>query len=108
MVKKINGGFQKGAEHFATKGVADAKAKVLEMVKAGSTLQASMVAVGKKPDTARIWMMRDPAFARSLEEAKEDGQKQSFDALGLKKESIPFADFSTMFFNQTVFPHQQD
>ena len=102
------GGFQKGGEHFAAKGVATAKAKVIEMVRAGNTLQASMVAVGKKPDTARIWMMRDPHFASDLEVAKEDGQKKSFDAMGLKKESIPFADFSKMFFDQTVFPHQQD
>ena len=108
MAKAIKGGFQKGAEHFGVKEVTQAKAKVLELVRAGNTLQSAMVALGKKPDTARIWMMRDPAFARSLEEAKEEGSKQSFDALGLKKESIPFADFSKMFFDQTVFPHQQD
>ena len=108
MAKAIRGGFQKGAEHFGVKEVTQAKAKVLELVRAGNTLQSAMVASGKKPDTARIWMMRDPAFARSLEEAKEEGSKQTFDALGLKKESIPFADFSKMFFDQTVFPHQQD
>jgi hypothetical protein len=67
-----------------------------------------MIAIGKKPDTIRQWMVRDPLFAAALEEAKEEGSKQSFDALGVEKESIPFAEFSKMFFDQTVFPHHQN
>ena len=102
------GGFQKGGEHFATNGVAAAKEQVLESVRAGMTLQAAMVKSGKKPDTARIWMMRDPAFARSLEEARDDAEKKSFTSLGVEKESIPFKDFSKLFLDQTVFPHHQD
>ena len=100
--------FKPGQEHFKVKGLADSKAKVLELVTSGTTVQAAMAAIGKKPDTARIWLMRDPIFASDLAKAKEDGGKQSFDALGLKKESIPFADFSKMFLDQTVFPHHQD
>ena len=102
------GGFQKGGEHFAAKGVAAAKEQVLESVRAGMSLQAAMVKAGKKPDTARIWMMRDPAFARSLEEARDDAEKKSFTSLGVEKESIPFKDFSKLFLDQTVFPHHQD
>ncbi len=102
------GGFQKGGEHFAAKGVAVAKEQVLESVRAGMSLQAAMVKAGKKPDTARIWMMRDPAFARSLEEARDDAEKKSFTSLGVEKESIPFKDFSKLFLDQTVFPHHQD
>lgn len=102
------GGFQKGGEHFAAKGVAVAKEQVLESIRAGMSLQAAMVKAGKKPDTARIWMMRDPAFARSLEEARDDAEKKSFKNLGVEKESIPFKDFSKLFLDQTVFPHHQD
>jgi hypothetical protein len=102
------GGFQKGGEHFAAKGVAAAKEEVLESIRAGMTLQSAMVKAGKKPDTARIWMMRDPAFARSLEEARDDAEKKSFTSLGVEKESIPFKDFSKLFLDQTVFPHHQD
>lgn len=102
------GGFQKGGEHFAAKGVAAAKEQVLESIRAGMSLQAAMVKAGKKPDTARIWMMRDPAFARSLEEARDDAEKKSFKNLGVEKESIPFKDFSKLFLDQTVFPHHQD
>ena len=101
-------GFKSGDEHHLSKGVAKAKADVLDKVRVGVSPQAAMIAIGKKPDTIRQWMVRDPLFAAALEEAKEEGSKQSFDALGVQKESIPFADFSKMFFDQTVFPHHQN
>jgi hypothetical protein len=101
-------GFKSGGEHHLAKGVAQAKKDVLDKVRVGVSPQAAMIALGKKPDTIRQWMVRDPLFAAALEEAKEEGSKQSFDALGVQKESIPFAEFSKMFFDQTVFPHHQN
>ena len=108
MATPAHKGFKKGEDHHLAKGVAQAKADVLDRVRQGVSIQAAMVAAGKKPDTVRQWMNRDPEFARFLEEAKEEGSKQSFTAMGVEKESIPFADFSKMFFDQTVFPHHQD
>ena len=108
MATPAHKGFKKGGEHHLAKEVTQAKADVLARVKEGVPVQAAMVAAGKKPDTVRQWMNRDPEFARALEEAKEQGSKQSFTAMGVEKESIPFADFSKMFFDQTVFPHHQD
>ena len=101
-------GFKSGDEHHLSKGVAKAKQDVLDKVRVGVSPQAAMIAIGKKPDTIRQWMVRDPLFAAALEEAKEEGNKQSFDALGIQKESVPFAEFSKMFFDQTVFPHHQN
>ena len=101
-------GFKKGAEHHLNKALAETKALVLERVRAGVGIPAAMVAAGKKPDTIRQWINRDPAFARSLEEAKEEGSKQSFDAMGIQKEEIEFSDFSQLFLDQMVFPHHQD
>jgi len=101
-------GFKSGDDHHLAKGVAQAKEQVLEKVRVGVSPQAAMIAIGRKPDTIRQWMVRDPLFAAALEEAKEEGSKQSFDALGVQKESIPFAEFSKMFFDQTVFPHHQN
>jgi hypothetical protein len=75
-------GFKKGGEHHLAKEVTQAKADVLARVKEGVPVQAAMVAAGKKPDTVRQWMNRDPEFARALEEAKEQGSKQSFDRHG--------------------------
>ena len=101
-------GFKSGGEHHLVKGVAQAKEQVLEKVRVGVSPQAAMIAIGKKPDTIRQWMVRDPLFAAALEEAKEEGTKQSFDALGVQKESVPFAEFSKIFFDQSVFPHHQN
>ena len=101
-------GFKSGDDHHLAKGVAQAKKDVIEKVRVGVSPQAAMIAIGRKPDTIRQWMVRDPIFAAALEEAKEEGSKKSFDALGVQKESIPFAEFSKMFFDQTVFPHHQN
>ena len=101
-------GFQKGNEHHLVKGLAAAKEQVLNAIKSGVTIPAAMALVNKKPDTIRQWMNRDPIFAADLEAAKEEGQKQSFDAMGVEKESMPFKDFSKAFLDQTVFPHHQD
>jgi hypothetical protein len=101
-------GFKKGAEHHLNKALAENKALVLERVRSGVSIPAAMVAAGKKPDTIRQWMNRDPAFARDLEEAKEEGSKSSFDAMGIQKEEIEFSDFSQLFLDQMVFPHHQD
>ena len=101
-------GFQKGAEHHLAKGLAAAKEKVLDAIRQGVNIPAAMSLADKKPDTIRQWINRDPDFARRLEEAKEEGQKQSFDAMGVEKESMPFKDFSKAFLDQTVFPHHQD
>jgi hypothetical protein len=83
-------GFQKGNEHHLVKGLAAAKEQVLNAIRSGVTIPAAMALVNKKPDTIRQWMNRDPIFAADLEAAKEEGQKQSFDAMGVEKESMPF------------------
>ena len=102
------GSFPKGAGHHMVKGVTQAKEEVLASVAAGMSVKAAMVKAGKKPDTARIWMMRDPIWAGKLEEAKESATKDSFDLAGVQKESIAFSDFSEMFLQQKVFPHHQN
>jgi hypothetical protein len=101
-------GFKKGAEHHLNKALAETKALVLERVRSGVSIPAAMVAAGKKPDTIRQWINRDAVFARALEEAKEEGSKQSFDAMGIEKQEIEFSDFSQLFLDQMVFPHHQD
>jgi hypothetical protein len=101
-------GFGKGTDHHLVKGLAQAKAEVLERVRSGVSIPAAMVAAGKKPDTIRQWMNRDAVFAQALEEAKEEGSKSSFDAMGIQKEEIEFSDFSQLFLDQMVFPHHQD
>jgi len=100
--------FQKGEAHHRVKALAEAKAKVLELVEQGATPHQAMVAAGKKPDTVRQWMLRDSEFAKALAEAKERGESTSLETLGVSKQEIPFAQFSKLFLQQEVFPHHQD
>ncbi len=45
---------------------------------------------GKKPDTVRIWCLRDKKFAADLAEAKETAKDASLASLGIPKEEIEF------------------
>ena len=101
-------GFGKGEEHFKVKALAEAKAKVIALVESGATTHQAMVAVGKKPDTVRQWLVRDSEFAKALAEAKERGEATSLQSIGKDKSELSFSEFSKIFLNQQVFPHHQD
>ena len=88
--------------------MADAKAKVLALVAEGHSPHKAMELCGKKPDTVRIWMLRDKKFASDLVEAKEDAKNKSVKALGIAKDEIAFPQFSEIFLDQRVFPHHLD
>jgi len=88
--------------------MADAKAKVLALVAEGHSPHKAMELCGKKPDTVRIWMLRDKKFAADLAEAKEDAKNKSVKALGIAKDEIAFPQFSEIFLDQRVFPHHLD
>jgi len=100
--------FKAGDEHFKVKALAEAKAKVISLVEAGATTHQAMVAVNKKPDTIRQWLLRDSDFAEALAEAKERGESTSLASIGKDKQDLSFSEFSKIFLNQTVFPHHQD
>lgn len=100
--------FKPGEEHHKVKALAEAKAKVLNLVSNGATPHQAMVAVNKKPDTIRQWMLRDAKFAKDLGEAKEKGEAASLAGLGKDKSELSFAEFSKIFLGQQVFPHHQD
>ena len=100
--------FQKGVNNPRTEAMADAKAKVLALVAEGHSPHKAMELCGKKPDTVRIWMLRDKKFAADLAEAKEDAKNKSVKALGIAKDEISFPQFSEIFLDQKVFPHHLD
>jgi len=100
--------FQKGVNNPRTEAMVDAKAKVLALVAEGHSPHKAMELCGKKPDTVRIWMLRDKKFAADLAEAKEDAKNKSVKALGIAKDEISFPQFSEIFLDQKVFPHHQD
>ena len=100
--------FEKGAENPNRAKANLDKQKVLDLVSEGMPLATAMAKVGKKADTARIWILRDPDFARRLEQAKEDSKSNSLKALGIPKDEISFAQFSELYLGSKVFPHHQD
>lgn len=91
-----------------TEKMAAAKAKLIALVAEGMPAQRAMVQIGYKEDTLRIWLSRDKAFARSLEEAKTDAKNKSTKALGVAKDEISFPQFSEVFLDSKVFPHHMD
>jgi len=100
--------FTKGASNPRTHAMAGAKAKVIALVAEGHSVNRAMEMAGKKPDTVRIWCLRDKKFASELTEAKAAAKDASLAALGIPKEEIDFPKFSDIFLNQRVFPHHMD
>ena len=97
--------FQKGSNNPKKLAGAEAKKKVLALVAEGMSPKRAMEEVGNKPDTIRIWMMRDATFAAELEQAISDAKSNSIKALGIAREDITFPQFSEMFLDQRAFPH---
>ena len=100
--------FSKGAGHPRTEAMHLAKAKVLALVAEGHSVHKAMESCGKKPDTVRIWCLRDKKFAADLAEAKETAKEASLKAIGVAKDDVTFPQFSEIFLGQKVFPHHQD
>lgn len=86
----------------------EAKAKVIALVSEGMPIHKAMQHLNRKPDTVRIWTMRDKQFAAALIAAKENAREHSLKALGVAREDITFPQFSSMFLDQQVFPHHQN
>ena len=97
--------FQSGAQHPLIKDTVEAKTKVLSHVREGISVKQAMGLVGRQEGTLRQWLSRDAKFASALEDAKEEGATRD---LSGDKFSFEFADFSKIFLNSGVFPHQQN
>jgi len=100
--------FDKGGSNPKTLAMAAAKAKVLALVSEGHSVHKAMELCNKKPDTVRIWCLRDKKFAADLTEAKATAKDASLSSLGIPKEEIDFPKFSEIFLQQRVFPHHLD
>ena len=96
--------FEKGKTNPKSIAAAGAKAKVLALVAEGHSVHKAMEMCGKKPDTVRIWCLRDKKFASDLTEAKATAKDASLAALGIPKEEIDFPRFSEIFFTAEGIP----
>lgn len=83
----------------------EAKTLVLAHVASGIGVKQAMELVDRQFGTLRQWLSRDPAFARNLEHAKEEGATRD---LSKDRYKIDFAEFSEKFLGSKIFPHQQN
>ena len=97
-----------GAEHHNVKRLREDKAKVLELVATGIEVSVAIGMANRKPEVLKAWL-KDPHFAKDLEEARAVGSELMQVTLGGSKgKQIDFATFSKEFLGNEVFPHQQD
>jgi hypothetical protein len=96
----------KGKEHHNVIALKEAKAKVLEFIKQGLTLDDAIARADRKPDVMKVWR-QDAAFMRDLEKARAEGEKTLSIVTGDAKYKIGFEQFSAEFLESPIFPHHR-
>jgi hypothetical protein len=96
----------KGSEHHNVKALREAKAKVLEYVSQGLSLDDSIARSGRKPDVMKTWR-QDDRFMKDLEKARSEGEKVLTLTTGDAKYKIGFEQFSAEFLDSPIFPHHR-
>ena len=96
----------KGGEHHNVKALREAKAKVLEYVKQGLTLDDAIARADRKPDVMKVWR-QDAAFMKQLEKAREEGERTLSIVTGDAKYKIGFEQFSAEFLDSPIFDHHR-
>ena len=96
----------KGTEHHNVRALREAKAKVLEFIKQGLTLDDAVARADRKPDVMKVWR-QDEAFMKALEKARLEGEQTLSIVSGDAKYKISFEDFSREFLESPIFPHHR-
>jgi hypothetical protein len=96
----------KGKEHHNVIALKEAKAKVLEFVSQGLSLEDAIARSDRKPDVMKSWR-QDEQFMKSLEKARLSGEKVLSITTGDAKYKIGFEQFSAEFLDSPIFPHHR-
>ena len=96
----------KGTEHHNVRALREAKAKVIEFIKQGLSLDDAIASADRKPDVMKVWR-QDPAFMKQLEKAREEGERTLSIVTGDAKYKIGFEQFSAEFLDSPIFPHHR-
>jgi hypothetical protein len=83
--------------------VAEAKAKVLELIAGGAKVAEACASVGRSPETYRDWQKHDPEFKAALQELRST--RADIKDSG-RPELPPFDVFCEQYLKQPLFPHQ--
>jgi hypothetical protein len=95
-----------GKEHHNVVALREAKAKVLDFVRQGLDITDALARAERKPDVMKDWR-KDPAFMKSLEKAREEGEKTLSIVTGDAKFKIGFEEFSREFLDSPIFQHHR-
>ncbi len=96
----------KGSEHHNVKALREAKAKVLEFVQQGLSLDDAIARADRKPDVMKTWR-QDERFMKDLEKARTEGEKVLSITTGDAKYKIGFEQFSKEFLDSQIFDHHR-
>jgi hypothetical protein len=96
----------KGSEHHNVKALREAKAKVLEFVSQGLSLDDAIARADRKQDVMKSWR-QDERFMKDLEKARLSGEKVLSITTGDAKYKIGFEQFSAEFLDSPIFPHHR-
>ena len=96
----------KGKEHHNVIALKEAKAKVIEFVSQGLSLDDAIARADRKPDVMKTWR-QDEQFMKSLEKARLEGEKVLSITTGDAKYKIGFEQFSKEFLDSPIFPHHR-
>ena len=96
----------KGSEHHNVKALREAKAKVIEFVSQGLSLDDAIARSDRKPDVMKTWR-QDERFMKDLEKARLSGEKVLSITTGDAKYKIGFEQFSKEFLDSPIFPHHR-
>ena len=95
-----------GSEHHNVAKLKEAKAKVLDFVRQGLSLQDAIAKADRKPDVMKDWR-KDATFMKNLEAAKSEGEKTLSIVSGDAKYKIGFEEFSKEFLDSPIFEHHR-
>lgn len=88
-------------------GLADAKARVVELVAGGSTVEAAMADVGRSAKTYEAWRSRDKEFAAEVDRVRADRAAAKERGKDPDLASIDFETFRKVYLGQDTYPHHR-
>ena len=101
------GGLQRGMQPGNRRPVAESKAKMLELVKAGNTVKHSLEVIGRSMNAYESWRKNDPEFRLAMDSVRQAVTDLAREEAGAARD-ITFADFSEKYLGAKVFPHGQN
>jgi hypothetical protein len=87
--------------------VAESKRQLVELVRQGNSVKASLAVIGRSVKSYEVWRRDDQEFRALIDGVRGLRDSEARSAAGVGTD-IPFAEWSDTFLGAQVFPHQQN